>query len=163
MLSKHYLAAPVYFILAGSKPNEGVVITRDRNILVNLWQLNVSVSVPNSWYLLETNYVCDHYSMYVCVCVHVYICIYYTLYILFISSQDHWKSPVPYDNRRMYGVKYLEQLGQNVGASMAGLLDVLFTWPLRNQFTVEVILMNPKAFIVQAFQVFNVTTQSPFY
>ena len=70
---------------------------------------------------------------------------------------------MPYDNRRMYGVKYLKQLGQNVGASMAGLLDVLFTWPLRNQFTMEVILMNPKAYIVQAFQVFNVTTQSPFY
>ncbi|XP_065911752.1 N-acylethanolamine-hydrolyzing acid amidase-like [Dysidea avara] len=132
MLNKHYLAAPVYYILAGSKPNEGAVITRDRSILVNLWQLNVSASVPDSWYLLETNY-------------------------------DHWKSPVPYDNRRMYGVKYLKQLGQNVGASMAGLLDVLFTWPLRNQFTMEVILMNPKAYIVQAFQVFNVTTQSPFY
>ena len=59
MLNKHYLAAPVYYILAGSKPNEGAVITRDRNILVNLWQLNVSTSAPDSWYLLETNYVCD--------------------------------------------------------------------------------------------------------
>jgi len=34
---------------------------------------------------------------------------------------------MPYDNRRGYGIKYLEKLGQNMGASMAGLLDILFT------------------------------------
>ena len=58
MLSKRYIAAPAYFIVAGSKPNEGAVITRDRNVLSDLWQLNVSSSDPNSWYILETNYVC---------------------------------------------------------------------------------------------------------
>ena len=57
MLSKRYIAAPAYFIVAGSKPNEGAVITRDRNVLSDLWQLNVSSSDPNSWYILETNYV----------------------------------------------------------------------------------------------------------
>ena len=57
MLSKRYIAAPTYYIVAGSRPNEGAVITRDRNILSDLWQLNVSSSDPNSWYLLETNYV----------------------------------------------------------------------------------------------------------
>lgn len=57
MLSKHYIAAPVYYIVAGSKPGEGVVITRDRNILSNLWQINVPSSDPNGWYVLETNYV----------------------------------------------------------------------------------------------------------
>ena len=76
MLNKHYLAAPVYYILAGSKPNEGAVITRDRSILVNLWQLNVSASVPDSWYLLETNYVCDLCSIcgMWCACTHVFKC-----------------------------------------------------------------------------------------
>ena len=58
MLSQHYIAAPAYYIVAGSKPNEGAVITRDRNILNDLWQLNVSSNDPNSWYILETNYVC---------------------------------------------------------------------------------------------------------
>ena len=68
--------------------------------------------------------------------------------------------PVPYDNRHMYGVKYLEQLVQNVGK--AGLLDVLFTWPLRNQFTVEMILITQRPLLhVLAFQVFNITIQSP--
>ena len=57
MLSQHYIAAPVYYIVAGSQPNEGAIITRDRNILNDLWQLNVSSSDPNSWYILETNYV----------------------------------------------------------------------------------------------------------
>ena len=58
MFSKQYIAAPIYYILAGSQPNQGAVITRDRNILSNFWQLNVSSSDPNSWYLMETNYVC---------------------------------------------------------------------------------------------------------
>ena len=57
VLSKRYIAAPAYYIVAGTKPNEGAVITRDRNVLSNLWQLNVSSSDPNSWYILETNYV----------------------------------------------------------------------------------------------------------
>ena len=57
----------------------------------------------------------------------------------------------------------MRQLGQNVAASMAGLLDVLFTWPLRNPFTLEVVLMNPRGFVLQAFQVFNVNESSPFY
>ena len=57
VLSKRYIAAPAYYIVAGSKPNEGAVITRDRNVLSDIWQLNVSSSDPNSWYILETNYV----------------------------------------------------------------------------------------------------------
>lgn len=80
MLSKHYIAAPIYYIVAGSKPNEGAVITRDRNVLNDLWQLNVSSNDPNSWYLLETNYVCY--------CNHSYhtmltIAIGYTIYLLY--------------------------------------------------------------------------------
>ena len=67
----------------------------------------------------------------------------------------------PYDNRRMYGNKYMRQFGQNVAASMAGLLDILFTWPLKNPFTAEVVLMNPHGYVLQALQVFNVTEQSP--
>ena len=57
LLQKETLAAPVYYIVAGSEPNEGAVVTRDRNFLRDLWVLNVSSSVPNSWYILETNYV----------------------------------------------------------------------------------------------------------
>jgi len=47
MFSKHYIAVPMYYIVAGSKPNEGAVITQDRNILNDLWQLNVSSSDPD--------------------------------------------------------------------------------------------------------------------
>ena len=67
LLSMGYIVAPVYYILAGTKPNEGAVITCDRNILVNLWQLNVSSSVPDTWYLLETNYVCEFLCFVLCV------------------------------------------------------------------------------------------------
>ena len=63
MLSTRYIAAPAYYIVAGTKPNEGAVITRDRNVLSDLWQLNVSSSDPNSWYILETNYVRTYKSL----------------------------------------------------------------------------------------------------
>ena len=66
----------------------------------------------------------------------------------------------PFDNRRMYGNKYMRQLGQNVAASMAGLLEVLFTWPIYNPYTMETVLMSPSGFVLQAFQVFNVTGSS---
>lgn len=67
----------------------------------------------------------------------------------------------PYDNRRMYGNKYMRQLGQSVAASMAGLLNVLFSWPLNNPYTMELALMYPHGYVLQAFQVFNVTKSSP--
>ena len=57
MLKEEPLTAPVYYIVAGSRPNQAAVISRDRNFLGDLWVLNVSSAVPNSWYLLETNYV----------------------------------------------------------------------------------------------------------
>ena len=59
-LESEPLTAPAYFIMAGSQPGAGAVVTRDRNFLTNLWVLDVSASVPNSWYLLETNYVSLH-------------------------------------------------------------------------------------------------------
>ncbi len=58
-LKKEVLSAPVYYISAGSQPNQGAIITRDRNDLRQFLPLNVSLTTdPNSWYLLETNYVC---------------------------------------------------------------------------------------------------------
>ena len=57
-LKKEVLSAPVYYISAGSQSNQGAIITRDRNELRKLSPLNVSLTTdPNSWYLLETNYV----------------------------------------------------------------------------------------------------------
>ena len=47
------LIAPGYVIMGGARSGEGVVITRDRTALVDLWKLDVS---KDSWYVLETNY-----------------------------------------------------------------------------------------------------------
>lgn len=60
MLERALLTAPAYFIMAGKQAGQGAVVTRDRNFLTDLWALNFSVSVPNSWYILETNYVSRH-------------------------------------------------------------------------------------------------------
>ena len=57
-LKREPLCAPVYFITAGSQSGQGAVIIRDRNFLRSFIPLHVSLPAdPNSWYLLETNYV----------------------------------------------------------------------------------------------------------
>lgn len=55
-LSTTDLIAPAYFIVAGYKPNEGAVITRDQYETLDIWRLN---NDKNIWYILETNY--DHW------------------------------------------------------------------------------------------------------
>ncbi|KAL5013936.1 hypothetical protein ScPMuIL_008206 [Solemya velum] len=50
ILSHTVLHAPVYFIVAGSGPREGVVITRDRLAAAN------QMFMGSKWFVLETNY-----------------------------------------------------------------------------------------------------------
>ena len=50
------LIAPSYIIVGGTKPREGVVITRDRIAALDLWRLD---SEHGRWFLVETNY--DHW------------------------------------------------------------------------------------------------------
>lgn len=58
MLQSEPVTAPVYFITAGMLPNQGAVLTRDRNKLADIITLNAtSDQANNRWYLLETNYV----------------------------------------------------------------------------------------------------------
>ena len=56
-LSKGDVMAPAYFIVAGTKPGEGAVMTRDRDSVRDLWSLGTIHSNVQSWYILETNYV----------------------------------------------------------------------------------------------------------
>ena len=51
------LIAPTYIIIGGTKPHEGVVITRDRTAARDLWRLDAE---HGRWYLVETNY--DHWQ-----------------------------------------------------------------------------------------------------
>jgi len=50
------LLADVYYIVGGANPNEGAVITRNRNNASDIWRLNS----PSRWYEVETNY--DHWK-----------------------------------------------------------------------------------------------------
>ncbi|XP_064607655.1 acid ceramidase-like [Liolophura sinensis] len=54
-LTNTKMLAPAYFILGGTKPGEGCVITRARESAVDVWCMNSSM-----WYILETNY--DHWQ-----------------------------------------------------------------------------------------------------
>jgi len=54
-LSSQPVISPVYFIMAGVKNNEGVVITRNRLSLADLWFL----APPDVWFVAQTNY--DHW------------------------------------------------------------------------------------------------------
>lgn len=57
-LSTSKLLAPVYFILAGTQPGEGAIITRDRNSdRADVYSLSDS---EDKWFLLQTNY--DHWE-----------------------------------------------------------------------------------------------------
>ncbi|XP_072352407.1 N-acylethanolamine-hydrolyzing acid amidase-like isoform X2 [Scyliorhinus torazame] len=56
-LSKSPITASVYYILAGVKPTEGVIITRNLNGPVDIWPL---MPKKGQWYRVETNY--DHWE-----------------------------------------------------------------------------------------------------
>jgi len=49
------LNAASYFILGGTKPGEGAVLTCDRDQVADVWKLDANAG---RWYLVETNY--DH-------------------------------------------------------------------------------------------------------
>ena len=70
------LAAPVYFILSGTKPGEGALFSRDRE------ENPQPLALDNTWYLLETNY-------------------------------DHWIEPPVYDDRRAWGLYYMNEVKQS--------------------------------------------------
>uniref|UniRef100_A0A8C8RGL6 Acid ceramidase n=1 Tax=Pelusios castaneus TaxID=367368 RepID=A0A8C8RGL6_9SAUR len=52
-LVKTRLLAPAYFILGGNKSGEGCVITRSRQSILDVWDLDAN---GGTWYVLETNY-----------------------------------------------------------------------------------------------------------
>jgi len=54
-LSTVELDAAAYYIVGGTKPGEGAVVTRDRSKAADVWRLNATAG---RWYVLETNY--DH-------------------------------------------------------------------------------------------------------
>ena len=58
-LSTQDLIAPAYFILGGVNGEQGAVVTRFQDKLVDVWRLNASSAGIEKWYLLETNY--DHW------------------------------------------------------------------------------------------------------
>ena len=50
------ILAPCYYIVAGPKPLQGAVVTRDRAVAADVWKLGTN----NTWFLAETNY--DHWE-----------------------------------------------------------------------------------------------------
>jgi len=53
------MIAPAYFILGGTRPGEGVVITRNREVNgTDIWPMTDKMA--GGWYVLETNY--DHWK-----------------------------------------------------------------------------------------------------
>jgi hypothetical protein len=48
------LLSPVYYIVGGVRPFEGVIITRGLNETISTVEMDPDS--PNGWYLLQTNY-----------------------------------------------------------------------------------------------------------
>ncbi|XP_061439366.1 N-acylethanolamine-hydrolyzing acid amidase-like [Rhineura floridana] len=57
MLSKTPIIADVYYIIGGTTPREGAIITRKRSGPVDIWPLD---PLSGGWYRVETNY--DHWT-----------------------------------------------------------------------------------------------------
>ncbi len=57
-MTSDILISPVYFILGGNQPGQGVVITRNQNDTADLWEMNSDPQ--HSWFVLQTNY--DHWE-----------------------------------------------------------------------------------------------------
>jgi hypothetical protein len=55
-LSTRHMATQMYLTIAGVSFDEGVVLTLDRNKLLDTWRLN---STAGMWFLVQTNY--DHW------------------------------------------------------------------------------------------------------
>ncbi|XP_007549670.1 acid ceramidase [Poecilia formosa] len=51
------MLAPAYFILGGNQPGEGCIITRSRELSIDVLDIDVKL---DRWYVLETNY--DHWK-----------------------------------------------------------------------------------------------------
>jgi acid ceramidase len=62
-LSTVTLFASAYFILGGTRPGEGVVITRSPNATDHITSINTND--PNGWYVLQTNYDWDKEPLFV--------------------------------------------------------------------------------------------------
>lgn len=54
MLSDEPFGANAYIIISGIEKNEGTIITRDRNKVVNI--SNINEEIENEWFLVQTNY-----------------------------------------------------------------------------------------------------------
>jgi len=61
-LSTQEILSPVYYILGGTKPNQGAIITRSLNDTEGV--VNIDTSRQNGWYVLETNYDPDKEVLY---------------------------------------------------------------------------------------------------
>lgn len=96
------LVNPVYYIMGGTKHNEGAVVSWARDKAVDVWTL-AEQTAPSQFFILQTNY-------------------------------DHWEPAPKSDDRRDYGKKHMETLGQS-GVSDQGLYSVLTQWPTFNHHT----------------------------
>jgi len=104
-LSEGALVNEVYYIVAGVKDGEGVVVSRDRNNddahTADAWTL--SIGEDDGWFRLQTNY-------------------------------DHAK-PVPSaDDRRHPGIAAMKSMGRG-GLHESSLRGVMQTWPVFNHHT----------------------------
>lgn len=124
-LTKVLLVAPVYYIIAGSGLNEGAVITRARDKCIDLWLLESGNSSRGNNTLLQKWYLLE-------------------------TNYDHWKEPEPYDNRRGFGIQYLNKLGQDIVATAEGMESLIAMWPIRNNYTSSSALMIPGEFLMQS-------------
>lgn len=59
LMNSTELISPIYFITSGAQPTQGAVITREKDLSLNVWTLSEQLN-SGSFYVVETNY--DHWK-----------------------------------------------------------------------------------------------------
>eukprot|EP01130_Rhizamoeba_saxonica_P016736 TRINITY_DN7795_c0_g1_i2.p1 TRINITY_DN7795_c0_g1~~TRINITY_DN7795_c0_g1_i2.p1 ORF type:complete len:386 (+),score=75.02 TRINITY_DN7795_c0_g1_i2:165-1322(+) len=59
------------------------------------------------------------------------------------TNYDHWTQPPSTDNRRKYGLEYMDKLGKN-GVTSKSMYELISKWPLNNFETAYTAVMSPK-------------------
>jgi len=109
-MSSEKLANPVYFVVAGAAHGKGAILSRDRKVLDDAWNLYEApakdvnkTNVQPDWFRLQTNY-------------------------------DHWEGVPVYDDRRGPGVTNMQK-NCNGTANQDCVWKTITAWPTKNHHT----------------------------
>ena len=128
MLAQSELVAPVYYIVGGLGSDEGALLSRGREAVYQPRYLSAGDDVGVDAGGGRDGGVDNGGDG-------------DDVWYLLETNYDHWETPPSYDDRRSYGLRYMDQLTQ-AKADTEGLHGVMNTWPIMNDATSMTVMMS---------------------